>query len=85
VYSIVETSVKLGGRQKTSVKARLPPKDLRYRGTAGCLIAVVDGLKGFPEGITSILPEITVQTHARLFNDLVRSRARSAVRISRRR
>jgi transposase-like protein len=36
--------------------------DLRNRGVKDILIAVVDGLNGFPEAITSIFPETTVQT-----------------------
>jgi putative transposase len=36
--------------------------ELKGRGTQDILIAVVDGLKGFPEAITSIFPETVVQT-----------------------
>lgn len=36
--------------------------EIKARGTQDILIAVVDGLKGFPEAITSIFPETTVQT-----------------------
>lgn len=36
--------------------------DLKNRGIGDILIAVVDGLKGFPEAITSIYPEAQVQT-----------------------
>lgn len=36
--------------------------DLRTRGTRDILIAVVDGLKGFPEAIGAVFPETTVQT-----------------------
>jgi putative transposase len=36
--------------------------ELRARGTNDILIAVVDGLKGFPEAITSVYPETVVQT-----------------------
>jgi len=36
--------------------------ELQARGVADILIAVVDGLKGFPEAITSVFPETTVQT-----------------------
>ena len=36
--------------------------ELRARGTGDLLIAVVDGLKGFPEAITSIFPDCVVQT-----------------------
>jgi transposase-like protein len=36
--------------------------DLRNRGVADILIAVVDGLKGFPEAILSVFPRTTVQT-----------------------
>jgi transposase-like protein len=36
--------------------------ELRNRGVADILIAVVDGLKGFPEAITGVYPETTVQT-----------------------
>ncbi len=36
--------------------------ELRNRGVADVLIAVVDGLKGFPEAITGVFPQTTVQT-----------------------
>jgi putative transposase len=36
--------------------------ELRNRGTEDVLVAVVDGLKGFPEAITAVFPEATVQT-----------------------
>ena len=36
--------------------------DLKTCGVADILIAVVDGLKGFPEAITTVFPETTVQT-----------------------
>ena len=36
--------------------------ELRNRGVEDVLIAVVDGLKGFPEAITAVFPEATVQT-----------------------
>lgn len=36
--------------------------DLRSRGVADILIAVVDGLKGFPEAINSVFPKAMVQT-----------------------
>jgi len=36
--------------------------ELRNRGVHDILIAVVDGLKGFPEAITAAFPETTVQT-----------------------
>ena len=36
--------------------------DLRNRGVKDILIAVVDGLNGFPEAITNVFPETTVQT-----------------------
>ena len=36
--------------------------ELKNRGVADILIAVVDGLKGFPEAITAVFPETTVQT-----------------------
>lgn len=36
--------------------------ELRNRGVEDILIAVVDGLKGFPEAITAIFPQTTVQT-----------------------
>ena len=32
------------------------------RGTGDLLVAVVDGLKGFPEAITTVYPECIVQT-----------------------
>jgi transposase-like protein len=36
--------------------------ELKNRGVEDVLIAVVDGLKGFPEAITSVFPETVVQT-----------------------
>jgi putative transposase len=36
--------------------------ELRNRGTQDILIAVVDGLKGFPEAITAVFPRTLVQT-----------------------
>lgn len=36
--------------------------DLKTRGVGDILIAVVDGLKGFPEAIGAVFPETTVQT-----------------------
>ncbi len=36
--------------------------ELRNRGVQDILIAVVDGLKGFPEAITTAFPQTTVQT-----------------------
>lgn len=36
--------------------------ELRNRGVQDILIAVVDGLKGFPEAITAVFPQTTVQT-----------------------
>ena len=36
--------------------------ELRNRGVEDVLIAVVDGLKGFPEAILAVFPEATVQT-----------------------
>src|ERR687895_810653 len=36
--------------------------ELRQRGVEDILIAVVDGLKGFPEAITAVFPETQVQT-----------------------
>lgn len=36
--------------------------EIKARGTHDLLIAVVDGLKGFPEAITSVFPETVVQT-----------------------
>lgn len=36
--------------------------ELKARGTHDILIAVVDGLKGFPEAITSVFPDTVVQT-----------------------
>lgn len=36
--------------------------ELKTRGVQDILIAVVDGLKGFPEAITAVFPEATVQT-----------------------
>ena len=36
--------------------------ELKNRGVADLLIAVVDGLKGFPEAITAVFPQTIVQT-----------------------
>ena len=36
--------------------------ELRHRGVADILIAVVDGLKGFPAAVTAVFPQTTVQT-----------------------
>jgi len=36
--------------------------ELQARGVRDILLAVVDGLKGFPEAITSVFPETTIQT-----------------------
>src|SRR5438552_11488811 len=36
--------------------------ELKNRGVEDVLIAVVDGLKGFPEAITTVFPQATVQT-----------------------
>jgi putative transposase len=36
--------------------------ELRARGVEDVLVAVVDGLKGFPEAILAVFPEATVQT-----------------------
>ena len=36
--------------------------ELKNRGVEDVLIAVVDGLKGFPEAITAVFPHATVQT-----------------------
>lgn len=36
--------------------------DLKVRGVGDILIAVVDGLKGFPEAITAVFPQTQVQT-----------------------
>ena len=36
--------------------------ELKNRGIDDLLLAVVDGLKGFPEAITAVFPEATVQT-----------------------
>ena len=36
--------------------------ELKARGVNDILVAVVDGLKGFPEAITSVFPQTTVQT-----------------------
>jgi putative transposase len=36
--------------------------DLKNRGLNDILIAVVDGLKGFPEAIATVFPLTTVQT-----------------------
>jgi putative transposase len=36
--------------------------ELKNRGVADILVAVVDGLKGFPEAITAVFPQTVVQT-----------------------
>ncbi len=36
--------------------------ELRTRGTQDILVAVVDGLRGFPEAIEAVFPEVRVQT-----------------------
>ncbi len=36
--------------------------EIKGRGTQDILIAVVDGLKGFPEAITAVFPDTVVQT-----------------------
>jgi putative transposase len=36
--------------------------ELKNRGVEDVLVAVVDGLKGFPEAITAVFPQATVQT-----------------------
>ena len=36
--------------------------ELKNRGVEDILIAIVDGLKGFPEAITAVFPQATVQT-----------------------
>src|SRR5688572_23892804 len=36
--------------------------ELKTRGVDDVLVAVVDGLKGFPEAITTVFPQATVQT-----------------------
>jgi putative transposase len=36
--------------------------ELRNRGVEDVLLAVVDGLKGFPEAILAVFPEATIQT-----------------------
>jgi len=36
--------------------------ELKNRGLEGVLIAIVDGLKGFPEAITAVFPQAIVQT-----------------------
>src|SRR6478672_854392 len=41
--------------------------ELKARGLNDILIAVVDGLKGFPEAITSVFPQTLVQTSAIVF------------------
>ena len=35
--------------------------ELKNRGVEDVLIAVVDGLKGFPEAITAVFPQTTVK------------------------
>jgi putative transposase len=46
--------------------------ELKARGIDDILIAVVDGLKGFPEAITSVYPLTTVQTGANAIRRSVR-------------
>ena len=57
--------------------------ELRNRGVEDILIAVVDGLQGFPEAILAVFPEATVQTcivHLlRLSLDFVSYKDRKAV------
>ena len=36
--------------------------ELKNRGVEDILIAVVDGLKGFPDAITAVFPQAQVQT-----------------------
>ncbi len=36
--------------------------DLKHRGVEDILIAVIDGLKGFPEAITAVFPQTQIQT-----------------------
>jgi putative transposase len=36
--------------------------ELKYRGVEDVLGAVVDGLKGFPDAITAVFPQATIQT-----------------------
>ena len=36
--------------------------ELKHRGVDDILLAVVDGLKGFPDAITAVFPETIVQT-----------------------
>ena len=36
--------------------------ELRNRGVEDIMLAVVDGLKGFPDAITAVFPEAMVQT-----------------------
>ena len=36
--------------------------DLKQRGVADILIAVVDGLRGFPEAIEAVFPQTQIQT-----------------------
>jgi hypothetical protein len=36
--------------------------ELRNRGVEDILLAVVDGLKGFPDAIRAVFPDATVQT-----------------------
>ena len=36
--------------------------ELKTRGVEDVLIAIVDGLKGFPEAITAVFPQAQVQT-----------------------
>src|ERR1700716_1142482 len=59
--------------------------ELRNRGTQDILIAVVDGLKGFPEAITSVFPQAVVQTcivHLIRYHLMMRFRWRASVAAS---
>lgn len=55
--------------------------ELKNRGVADILIAVVDGLKGFPEAINAAFPETCVDASqiARRFSDFARQSASSVV------
>jgi putative transposase len=48
--------------QNEGAKFWLRVNELKNRGVEDVLVAVVDGLKGFPDAITAVFPQATVQT-----------------------
>jgi len=51
-----------GFAARWAIRCRSALNELRNRGTEDILLAVVDGLKGFPEAITAVFPDAVVQT-----------------------